>query len=387
MTGVSPRPEGLVVLNPAARGGRGRALWARVVGEVERHDLRREPEDGESEDRWRFADEHREERRQGVVHARADIEVERHGARRVAALGLASCEWRRSQAGSVLGGGSARDEWSEVAAALLHAMRRPARGYAPGELREGQKVRYEAPGPARRGAPHVDRAESAGTSGAGVARVQQRPKPRLGERPRHLLAKGLQPLADVAQALPRRHNPLLGRELLEERTHEGDRRLMVERASGAAPLEEVVHLGPRPRVVREHARPTGTWDQVAEQRQGRFSSPARDAGARLRCCGRDEEAHQRPIHRTRPRDAARTLRQALMSPGWGSVGQFLKLFDNLPPEWGDRPQIQKDVIGQRLGTQSRVIRVETVGGSYGTYRGLTSIIDTGTGEYVYWHED
>jgi type II secretory pathway component PulK len=86
-------------------------------------------------------------------------------------------------------------------------------------------------------------------------------------------------------------------------------------------------------------------------------------------------------------DMCRTLRQALMSPGWGNVNQFLTLFDKLPPEWGDRPTIQKDVVGQKLGTQSKVIRIETVGGSYGTYRGLSAVIDTGSGEFVYWNEN
>jgi len=85
-------------------------------------------------------------------------------------------------------------------------------------------------------------------------------------------------------------------------------------------------------------------------------------------------------------DMCRTLRQALMSPGFGNVNQFLTLFDKLPADWGERPILKKDVLNQRLGTQSRVIRIETVGGSYGTYRGLSAVIDTATGEYIYWRE-
>lgn len=87
-------------------------------------------------------------------------------------------------------------------------------------------------------------------------------------------------------------------------------------------------------------------------------------------------------------DMCRTLRQALMSPGFGNVGQFTNFFMRLPsdPLWQPRPAINMNNLLPKIGVKSRVIRVETVGGSFGTYRGLTSVIDTSTGDYVYWRE-
>lgn len=87
-------------------------------------------------------------------------------------------------------------------------------------------------------------------------------------------------------------------------------------------------------------------------------------------------------------DMCRTLRQALMSPGFGNVSQFTSFFSRLPsdPLWQPRPAINMNNLAQKIGVKSRVIRVETVGGSFGTYRGLTAVIDTSTGDYVYWRE-
>ena len=82
----------------------------------------------------------------------------------------------------------------------------------------------------------------------------------------------------------------------------------------------------------------------------------------------------------------RSLRQALMSPGFGNPKQFLDFFSKLPGAWEPRPQLDARAMGQKIGVKSRVIRIETVGGSYGTYRTLTAVIDTSTGDYVYWRE-
>ncbi|MFT7622707.1 MAG: type II secretory pathway component PulK [Myxococcota bacterium] len=85
-------------------------------------------------------------------------------------------------------------------------------------------------------------------------------------------------------------------------------------------------------------------------------------------------------------DICRTLRQSLMSPGFSNVNQFMTFFQRLRPALDPRPVINTRNLAQALGTKSKIIRVETVGGSYGTYRSLTGIIDTSTGDYVYWRE-
>jgi general secretion pathway protein K len=82
-------------------------------------------------------------------------------------------------------------------------------------------------------------------------------------------------------------------------------------------------------------------------------------------------------------DMCRTLRQSLMSPGFGNIQSFLQFFSRLP--WGPRPQFGNQ-LQQRIGVKSRVIRVETMGSSFGSNRGLTAVIDTSTGDYVYWRE-
>ncbi len=84
-------------------------------------------------------------------------------------------------------------------------------------------------------------------------------------------------------------------------------------------------------------------------------------------------------------DICRRLRQSLMSPGFSNVGQFTTFFQRLRPGLTPRPVVPSQVT-KHLGTKSKIIRIETVGGSYGTYRGLTGVIDTSTGEYVYWRE-
>jgi general secretion pathway protein K len=85
-------------------------------------------------------------------------------------------------------------------------------------------------------------------------------------------------------------------------------------------------------------------------------------------------------------EMCRTLRQALMSPGFSNTGQFMKFFDLLPAEWQPRPILDKRALTQKIGVKSRVIRVETTGGYYTTFRSLTGIIDSSTGDYVYWRE-
>ncbi|HIA00552.1 MAG TPA: hypothetical protein EYN66_01340 [Myxococcales bacterium] len=85
-------------------------------------------------------------------------------------------------------------------------------------------------------------------------------------------------------------------------------------------------------------------------------------------------------------EMCRTLRQSLMSPGFSNTGQFTKFFDLLPAEWQPRPVLDKKTIAKKVGVKSRVIRVETSGGHYTTYRSLTGIIDSSTGDYVYWRE-
>ena len=80
------------------------------------------------------------------------------------------------------------------------------------------------------------------------------------------------------------------------------------------------------------------------------------------------------------------LRQSLLSPGFVNINDFLNFFDKLPAEWQPRPQIDKARLGQVVGTKSRVIRVTTTGRYYTTVKKLTAVIDTATGNYVYWRE-
>jgi hypothetical protein len=85
-------------------------------------------------------------------------------------------------------------------------------------------------------------------------------------------------------------------------------------------------------------------------------------------------------------EMCRTLRQSLMSPGFSNTGQFTRFFELLPEEWQPKPLLDKRALSQKIGVKSRVIRVETSGGYYTTYRSLTGIIDSSTGDYVYWRE-
>ncbi|MFT5429481.1 MAG: type II secretory pathway component PulK [Myxococcota bacterium] len=85
-------------------------------------------------------------------------------------------------------------------------------------------------------------------------------------------------------------------------------------------------------------------------------------------------------------ESCRTIRQALYSPGFASLNQFYQVFQKLPGRFGPRPALNTSALNARLGTKSKVIRIETVGGSYGTYKALTSVLDTSVGSYVYWRE-
>ena len=85
-------------------------------------------------------------------------------------------------------------------------------------------------------------------------------------------------------------------------------------------------------------------------------------------------------------DICRSVRQKLMSPGFANVNEFLQFFDRMPPEWLPRPNINKSTLSKKIGVNSKVIRVETLGGYFQTFKGLTAVIDTGTGDYVYWRE-
>jgi len=85
-------------------------------------------------------------------------------------------------------------------------------------------------------------------------------------------------------------------------------------------------------------------------------------------------------------DICRSVRQKLMSPGFANVNEFLQFFDRMPAEWLPRPNINKSTLSKKIGVNSKVIRVETLGGYFQTFKGLTAVIDTGTGDYVYWRE-
>ena len=85
-------------------------------------------------------------------------------------------------------------------------------------------------------------------------------------------------------------------------------------------------------------------------------------------------------------DMCRTLRQGLGGKGFASAQQFFQFLERLPPSWGQRPVLDKNTLNGMLGVKSEMVRLETVGGSYGTFKSLTSVVDTKTGEYVYYRE-
>ena len=85
-------------------------------------------------------------------------------------------------------------------------------------------------------------------------------------------------------------------------------------------------------------------------------------------------------------DMCRTLRQGLGGKGFASAQQFFQFMDRLPPTWGQRPVLDKNTLNGIVGVKSEMVRLETVGGSYGTFKSLTSVVDTKTGEYVYYRE-
>ena len=87
-------------------------------------------------------------------------------------------------------------------------------------------------------------------------------------------------------------------------------------------------------------------------------------------------------------DFCRTLRQVFLSPGFSNTTQFMNVVGQVQqlPEIGPGPAIRGNAMKQKIGVKSRVIRLEALGGSYGTFKGLTAVIDTSTGEYIYWRE-
>ena len=85
-------------------------------------------------------------------------------------------------------------------------------------------------------------------------------------------------------------------------------------------------------------------------------------------------------------DVCREVRKTLMSPGFARVDQFIKFFQSVPPSLGVAPALSGQKVRQTADVKSKIIRIETVGGSFGTYRGLTGVLDTSSGDYIYWRE-
>ena len=84
----------------------------------------------------------------------------------------------------------------------------------------------------------------------------------------------------------------------------------------------------------------------------------------------------------------RTVQRALYSRGFNSVQSFVGFFQRLPGQWGTLPQVDPNYVMQnnKLGVESRYIRIETTGKYFSTKKSLTAVIDMSTKEYVYWRE-
>ncbi len=82
----------------------------------------------------------------------------------------------------------------------------------------------------------------------------------------------------------------------------------------------------------------------------------------------------------------RGIRQVLFSPGFGSVQDFANFFNQIPGGWQPRPMVNAMALEPRLTFKAQPIRIESVGGFYGTYKSLTAVLDSKSGNYVYWRE-
>ena len=86
-------------------------------------------------------------------------------------------------------------------------------------------------------------------------------------------------------------------------------------------------------------------------------------------------------------DICRKLRQSLVSPGFSNITQVTRqFFKNLRGDLLGKPILNNRAVETDFGVKAKFIRIETAGTSYGTARGLTAVIDTATGDYVYWRE-
>ena len=86
-------------------------------------------------------------------------------------------------------------------------------------------------------------------------------------------------------------------------------------------------------------------------------------------------------------DFCRTAFEALKMPGFSSKARpFPKFMNEILAGSVNAPKVDAQKVSAVIGYSSKMVRIEASGKSFGTPRALTSVIDTGTGNYVYWRE-
>ena len=59
--------------------------------------------------------------------------------------------------------------------------------------------------------------------------------------------------------------------------------------------------------------------------------------------------------------------KALVVKGLHRLSSSSNLWIALPPTWGQRPALDKNTLNGIVGVKSEMVRLETVGGSFGTF--------------------
>lgn len=86
-------------------------------------------------------------------------------------------------------------------------------------------------------------------------------------------------------------------------------------------------------------------------------------------------------------EICRSIKKMLFTAPFSSASAFVKFFQKLPPELATLFQVNGNALKQVVGVKSKIIRITSVGTVGNTEKEITAVIDTGSGKYVYWHEN
>jgi general secretion pathway protein K len=86
-------------------------------------------------------------------------------------------------------------------------------------------------------------------------------------------------------------------------------------------------------------------------------------------------------------EICRNIKKMLFTSPFSSANSFAKFFSKLPPELAPLFPVNANALKQVVGVKSKIVRIEATGTVGNTRKEITAVIDTGSGKYVYWHEN